>query len=142
MPRKDMRMVQSRDTAIYTSNSRVQEDELTVYSFSGPVEAKVSGRWPPPKDVLITSWSITSATKGTEDLWIVLLIGDYEYVTEGEGRGVVILPADEMMVSGKVTFGNSVYNYPIATKNQWVAVQSSGATGHEDVVVQLYGKSM
>lgn len=140
MPRKDMRMVQSRDTAVYISNSRVQEEELVVFSYSGPVDEKVSGHWPPPKDVLVTSWSVTSSTKGDEDLLIVLLIGDHEYVTEGESRGAITLPADQVAASGKVTLGNSIYNYAIATKNQWIAVQSSGATGHEDVVVQLYGK--
>ena len=140
MPRKDLRLVQSRDTSVFTSSSRVQEEEIQVFNLPGEVFDSISGHWSPQRDVVLTSWTVTSSTRGTGGLWVVLLVGDHAFNVEGDGVGVMILPAANLALSSKITLTNSIYNYATVTTNQWMAIQLGGSTGHSDVTVQLYGK--
>ena len=75
-------------------------------------------------------------------MWVVLHVGDMLFNQEGEQVGLLILPAASEVVSGPITYGDQIYNYPTISPNQWMSVSLSGSSGHTDVAVQFYGKYM
>lgn len=141
MPRPSTRFVQTTDSNIFVSNSRVQEEEIQLFNLPGPVYESKSGNWNPVKrNVLLTSWYATATVAGESDLWIALLIGDRFLNQDGEARGLTILKAGETAVAGPILTGNAIYNYPYVPTDQWIAIQYANASGHEDVTVQLLGR--
>lgn len=142
MGRQFTRMVQTTDSNIVVANTRVQEEEIQLFDLSGPAYAIDSGPWLPKRRAVLTSWYAASSTVGTSDLWVVLHVGDMLFNQEGEQVGLLILPAASKVVSGPITYGDQIYNYPTISPNQWMSVSLSGASGHTNVAVQFYGKYM
>lgn len=141
MARNTMRLVSSiEDFSIVVANSRVQEEEIQVFTHSGPTSATQSPMWFPKKPAVLTSWYVVSSTVGTKDLWVTLSIGDMVYDVAGTQLGLAILPATSRVTSGPITYGAQVYNYPTISKDKWVSIGLSDATDHSDIVVQIYGK--
>ena len=68
--------------------------------------------------------------------------GDFNDPGEGKIYGQTAIPAASKVVSGPITYGDQIYNYPTISPNQWMSVSLSGASGHTDVAVQFYGKYM
>lgn len=52
------------------------------------------------------------------------------------------LLASKRSASGAVSLPNKTMNYPIVTQDNWIAVAFSGASGHKDIAVQIYGKAV
>ena len=122
------------------ASSRIQEEPIQVFNLPGPVYEVTSGHWKPKKDALITAWYATSSAEGSIDLSVTLLIGDELLNAGGDARGTMILPSTKKVHYEQIHQGVSVYTYPLVRTDQWCAIKLSGATGHEDVVVELYGK--
>lgn len=141
MARDTMRLIPpAEDIDVVVANSRIQEEEIQVFTYPGPTSATKSPVWFPKKTAVLTSWYVVSSTVGTKDLQVTLNIGDMLYNVDGVPLGLAILPAASRVTSGTITYGAQVYNNPTISKDRWMSISLSDATDHSDIVVQIYGK--
>lgn len=142
MSNRGMRLVQNTDSQVYVATERPEETLVPVFNLAGAVYQSTSAPWFPPFPIQLTEWYVATGSTGTSTLTIAILFGDDLFNITGKYLAYIDLPADKRLVSGKVTLGNQVYNYPVVTREQWIKVAASGASGHSDLTVQIYGKKV
>lgn len=142
MVRQTMRFVQNTDSNVFVSSERPESIYIPPFSLAGSSLQITTQRWIPPYPVFLQQWYVTSLTTGTSTLTIAILQGDELFNTAGTTIASIDLIASKRSVSGTVGLPNKTMNYPIVTQDNWIAVAFSGASGHKDIAVQIYGKAV
>ena len=125
----------SDDINPVNSKSRVTNVTVPPFSYSGTIQTGISGFYSPPQKIRLTMGYITSSTTGTGTCtFAVIKRSDYQ---DDELLGTIQLG------SGKTKeifyFDNSITS-KVITPYQKIFVASFVASGHENVVLQMYAE--
>jgi len=120
-----------------SSTQRITNVTVPPFSYSGPIEVSISGFYSPPQKIRLTKGYVTASTIG-DDTCTFGVIKRAEY-QDDELLALIRMPANKTKVIFNID--NSMASKVIAPYER-IFVVSFLATGHENVVLQMYGEKV